>query len=767
MCNMHKWSKADAGNDMEKVIFMDMLKSRTFRKTVLSYAVILIIPIFIFFYISIQNIINENYNQLIDMHNADSKRIAAAIDSKLIELNHIGDSLYLSKWVNKLMVNLDSFDEEFNILTKREINKELKNYTAFPGILSNLSIVFPYKDLVVSQNGWYEMDEYFSDILKLGQEDIRKIKTNSMNCGYLQVVGDIGTTTKSTTDDNIVISRNLEINNNPRAVLLFFLKKDYLQAYIKMITLPNLQNLAIVYEDAEIYDSDLGKRDSDKDPLSFAKASEVLPWKYVCTYNNTNLPVNMAQLLPLYVSISLSLLAGTVVALLLAIRWCRPLYNLFNNIFKHDAPPAVPARKAFFEYHAIETSFGRLVDKNQEMANRMRDYESTARNSLLLQLLKGYFDDARLSQKLKEVGIPYQNDFCYCVILINIGYGKEDRPKDIFLRKQSVINSLMIAEQIIENYRTNYEIVDVLDDTFALILSFDQTNDEVDGNKAFLETVFAEIKREIEKTCNINIIMAMGNLEKGVIGISKSYQMARDSMEYIRFGADDSRSFPNILNGELYYYPTDWQIQLINNLKIGDSDTVARIMDEIKLENERRDLPKESLIRLVSVIMETQLRVLDELNMDTKPYQEDFEKAMTSGDMESVWRYLYEVKDRICRRNQFTNTASHSELVNRIIDYIDQNYNNPDLSLKELADLFDMPLSSLSKLLKEVTGVTYYDYLSRSRLEKAKLLLRDTNKNINVIAREVGYENEQSFRRAFKRYEGITPSGYLQAESRH
>ncbi|UZQ86925.1 helix-turn-helix transcriptional regulator [Thermoclostridium stercorarium] len=52
------------------------------------------------------------------------------------------------------------------------------------------------------------------------------------------------------------------------------------------------------------------------------------------------------------------------------------------------------------------------------------------------------------------------------------------------------------------------------------------------------------------------------------------------------------------------------------------------------------------------------------------------------------------------------------------------------------------------------------DYLNTYRIEKAKNMLKNSNLNLEKIALSVGYNNIQSFKRYFKKYEGITPSEY-------
>ena len=59
-----------------------------------------------------------------------------------------------------------------------------------------------------------------------------------------------------------------------------------------------------------------------------------------------------------------------------------------------------------------------------------------------------------------------------------------------------------------------------------------------------------------------------------------------------------------------------------------------------------------------------------------------------------------------------------------------------------------------------VEGVNYIDYLTQVRMDRAKELLKNTDKPINAIALETGYVNEKYFRKLFKKMVGIKPSEY-------
>lgn len=101
--------------------------------------------------------------------------------------------------------------------------------------------------------------------------------------------------------------------------------------------------------------------------------------------------------------------------------------------------------------------------------------------------------------------------------------------------------------------------------------------------------------------------------------------------------------------------------------------------------------------------------------------------------------------------------AGHAAVMGDVRDYIDRHFADPNLSLASLGDRFGMNSKTLSRLFKEHFGENFVDYLMRRRIAEAKQLLMETDAPIQVISREVGYENALSFTRAFKRMEGVTP----------
>ena len=68
--------------------------------------------------------------------------------------------------------------------------------------------------------------------------------------------------------------------------------------------------------------------------------------------------------------------------------------------------------------------------------------------------------------------------------------------------------------------------------------------------------------------------------------------------------------------------------------------------------------------------------------------------------------------------------------------------------------------SYLSEQFKAYVGMTFIDYLVKTRFEKAKVLMRDSDMSMNEIAERVGYEDYSHFSKLFKKHEGYSPVEY-------
>jgi AraC-like DNA-binding protein len=97
--------------------------------------------------------------------------------------------------------------------------------------------------------------------------------------------------------------------------------------------------------------------------------------------------------------------------------------------------------------------------------------------------------------------------------------------------------------------------------------------------------------------------------------------------------------------------------------------------------------------------------------------------------------------------------------INKVCLYIQNNFYTK-ISLKEVADLIFLTESNFCKFFKKATGKTYSDYLNELRINEACRLLVQTEKSINQISFECGFESLSYFNRVFLSKKEMTPSKY-------
>lgn len=88
------------------------------------------------------------------------------------------------------------------------------------------------------------------------------------------------------------------------------------------------------------------------------------------------------------------------------------------------------------------------------------------------------------------------------------------------------------------------------------------------------------------------------------------------------------------------------------------------------------------------------------------------------------------------------------------------NHIRSNISLGKVAEQVGLSGNYLSFLFKKHFQITFIEYLTNIRIEKAKELLQDANKKIYEISLETGFKDESYFSRAFKKATGIGPNEY-------
>ena len=246
----------------------------------------------------------------------------------------------------------------------------------------------------------------------------------------------------------------------------------------------------------------------------------------------------------------------------------------------------------------------------------------------------------------------------------------------------------------------------------------------------------------------------IGPICQGYSGIALSFQEAMKKKQFPRFSG-----IPD------YYLPIELEHQLILALRAGKTKETTDILNHLLDENDRQlkcgKMEESDLVQLDIVLVNDLVRVVLEKNLDR-----DLLVSLESLQYNSVYDMfgkISEAASEICAllsvRQRVVNTVAQE-----IVDYIDSHYTDSSLSIMVLQEKFHLSANTINKHIRDVAGTTFLPYLTYMRMEKAKELLSAGDVKISEVYRQVGYDVEFSFRRAFIRYSGYGPQNFVAPE---
>lgn len=127
---------------------------------------------------------------------------------------------------------------------------------------------------------------------------------------------------------------------------------------------------------------------------------------------------------------------------------------------------------------------------------------------------------------------------------------------------------------------------------------------------------------------------------------------------------------------------------------------------------------------------------------------------------EELSAYLQNILTQAMELRDRESDHQSRKILKRALDYIEENYQQEGLSLNMVANKVGVSANYFSAIFSQAMQLTFVEYVTQKRMEKAKKLLRQTEKHSGEIAVEVGYKDPHYFSFVFKKTQGCTPREY-------
>ena len=104
--------------------------------------------------------------------------------------------------------------------------------------------------------------------------------------------------------------------------------------------------------------------------------------------------------------------------------------------------------------------------------------------------------------------------------------------------------------------------------------------------------------------------------------------------------------------------------------------------------------------------------------------------------------------------------SKDENIFNKITEYINNNYTNSSLSLKDVAKRYGFNEDYFSRMFKKHYGINFCEYVNELRIFASYEYLKETNLKIKAIASIIGYSNSYYYARKFREITLISPIEY-------
>ena len=121
--------------------------------------------------------------------------------------------------------------------------------------------------------------------------------------------------------------------------------------------------------------------------------------------------------------------------------------------------------------------------------------------------------------------------------------------------------------------------------------------------------------------------------------------------------------------------------------------------------------------------------------------------------------WLHNVTRRFAQHVFDYTDSKHMDTIDKAVAFIKNNYAEK-ITLQDVADSVYMNMTYFSKVFKDETGLTPGNYITATRIDACKKLLKDPSIKIADIPEMAGFESQSYFTRVFKKAEGCTPAQY-------
>lgn len=296
-------------------------------------------------------------------------------------------------------------------------------------------------------------------------------------------------------------------------------------------------------------------------------------------------------------------------------------------------------------------------------------------------------------------------------------------------------------------------------DTIALLVK----NNGQDSLEECVYTIAQGIKFEIERITGSEVSIGIGSPADRIGGIPRSFADADLALKHLsQSGRRNILGIGDLRPGEEIDISALDGDPIIDRLRYASSGDIDGIIEEyLGLLGDKPGQGNFIWYYLIGDIIVAASKLVEELGGDIHDVMPEFlQHERITGIVTSRESFGREVRALLLAVVTFKESRMPSRyrvMIDRAKQYIEANFADQDISLHSVASHVNVSPNHFSAVFSQEAGVSFIEYLTRTRIDHAKHLLSTTGMKNSDVAYESGFGDPHYFSFIFKKNTGLTP----------
>ncbi len=397
----------------------------------------------------------------------------------------------------------------------------------------------------------------------------------------------------------------------------------------------------------------------------------------------------------------------------------------------------------------------------------VHEYETFARRRFFEQIVTGGMSVLEISETAKALDIDMNAPYYNIVLFSLSSAGYDGSAPEAYTDAVAVIQE-KIRKYITENTELILYIWNVT--TYAVL---------VKGDKDDITLRTDDCIKNIQRSCamagrDVSWYIACGSPVSRLGTIPACFEEASRILSYRYLCPEahilseaDGRDFQkrNSSRANIDKKGID-QKSIRTFLSSGAREEIDRFIDQLLLSDERETVSQEMFCRyLTMMVYFAAVEYLDSIGCRADTFWSlELRPNDSMSTPEEARQYVSQVMRQAIVLRDNESKKQQRDLLNKAIEYIDENYQEESMSLERVAKKVNVSPNYFSAIFSQEVGLTFIEYLTGKRVDEAKRMLRQTDKRSGEVALTVGYKDPHYFSFVFKKVTGSTPSEYRRGE---